>query len=294
MNSSKDREQSHPKAKEAECDVCFRHCRVNDGKTGFCRGRGNEAGKIVCTNYGRLTSLALDPIEKKPLNDFFPGSLILSCGSYGCNLSCPFCQNHEISMADSRSVRTNYYTPAQLAELAEYARQEGNIGIAFTYNEPLIGWEFVRDTAKAVHEKGMKNVLVTNGTADLHILDRLLPFIDAMNIDLKAFHSSFYDDFAGGSFEMTKYFIEHAVSGCHVELTTLLIPGKNDSEEEIRQEAEWIADLQEKAGRAIPLHLTRFFPMYKMQDSNPTDIDSIYRLADIAREYLPKVYTGNC
>ena len=165
-------------------------CTLSPGQTGLCGARKNENGKIVCSNYGRITSLALDPIEKKPLKHFCPGSLILSVGSYGCNLRCPFCQNHEISMAregDKEDTHSMYVPPERLADLAlEWKERDGagNIGIAYTYNEPLVGWEYVRDTARLVKENGMANVLVTNGTAAPEILGELLPLMDAMNIDL--------------------------------------------------------------------------------------------------------------
>ena len=174
----------------AKCEVCFRHCELKEGQTGFCGARICAGGEVRAANYGMLTSLALDPIEKKPLNRFMPGSRILSAGSYGCNLRCPFCQNYEISWSEEvrRSARNaQHVTPEQLAETAVYYRRKGNIGVAFTYNEPLAGYEFVRDTAKLVHEAGMVNVLVSNGTAELPILEEILPYIDAMNIDLKGF-----------------------------------------------------------------------------------------------------------
>ena len=187
----------------AACPVCLHHCRLMDGQYGRCGARKNENGKIICDNYGKVTALALDPIEKKPLRHFFPGSMILSVGSYGCNLSCPFCQNHEISMARSENTGWRMMRPEELADLAEDCRGRGNIGVAFTYNEPLAGYEFVRETARLVHERGMKNVLVTNGTAKLPVLEELLPYIDAMNIDLKGFTEEYYRKL-GGSLETVK------------------------------------------------------------------------------------------
>lgn len=278
---------------DANCNVCFRQCNIREGGIGFCRARGCQNGRIICTNYGKLTSLALDPIEKKPLAAFHPGSMILSAGSYGCNLRCPFCQNHEISMADADSIHTEYCSPRQLADMAKKLQNRGNIGVAFTYNEPIIGWEYVRDTAKLVHENGMLNVIVTNGNASIDILEEILPYIDAMNIDLKSFRSSFYTDYIGGDLDMVKAFIDRAVKDCHVELTTLLIPGENDTEKEIREEASWISSLNNGNGRKIPLHLSRFFPRYHITDKQPTNIKSVYHLAETARGYLNKVYTGN-
>ena len=285
----------------AVCEVCFRHCDIPEGGLGFCGARTCRDGAVTAANYGRVTALALDPIEKKPLARFFPGSMILSVGSYGCNLRCLFCQNHEISWSKEafRFAETaDTVTPEELADAAERYRDRGNIGLAFTYNEPLIGWEFVRDTARLVHERGMKNVMVTNGTAELSVLEELLPYVDAMNIDLKGFTEHFYGEIAGGSFGMTKRFIARAAQSCHVELTTLIIPGENDSEDAMREETAWIAGLTDAAGKTvgpeIPLHISRFFPRFHMTDRPATDVGLVYRLADIARERLRHVYTGNC
>lgn len=283
------------------CNVCFHHCDLQEGKTGFCGVRTLKGGKNISLNYGRLTSLALDPVEKKPLRRFHPGSYILSCGSYGCNQHCPFCQNHSISWsarAMNYAETAEVITPAQLAGAAMYYRDQGNIGIAFTYNEPLTGYEFVRDTAKLVHEAGMYNVLVTNGTASLQVLDELLPYIDAMNIDLKSFDPDFYAGTLCGDLDTVKAFIGKAVQHCHVEITTLVIPGVNDSDEEMRQISGWIASLGNVkdglSGTDIPLHISRFFPAFRMRDRGPTPVNRIYELKDIAEEKLKYVYTGNC
>lgn len=273
----------------AICPVCPHHCRLTDGQYGRCKARKNDKGKIICDNYGKVTALALDPIEKKPLRHFFPGRLILSVGSYGCNLSCPFCQNYEISMIRPENTGWRMMQPEELADLAEDCRDRGNIGVAFTYNEPLAGYEFVRDTARLVHERGMKNVLVTNGTAEIPVLEEILPYIDAMNIDLKGFTEEYYHKL-GGSLETVKIFIRRAAERCHVELTTLIVPGENDSVEEMEQEAEWIASVSPE----IVLHVTRFFPRYRMTDRKATDVKEVYRLRDAAGKYLKYVYTGNC
>ena len=285
----------------AKCNVCFRHCEIGEGESGFCRARTCIGGVVRPANYGIVTSLALDPIEKKPLHRFHPGSMILSAGSYGCNLRCPFCQNYEISWSDAAmefSQKGESVSPERLADLAVQYRRYGNIGLAFTYNEPLIGFEFVRDTARLVHEAGLMNVLVSNGTAELPVLEELALFIDAMNIDLKGFTGRYYRNVLGGDLEMVKAFIERAVRLCHVELTTLIIPGENDSPSEMRALSEWVSQLQDQNGRVIgasvPLHISRFFPRFHMTDRPPTDVGLIYRLADIARENLTYVYTGNC
>jgi pyruvate formate lyase activating enzyme len=285
----------------ARCEVCFRHCEIPEGRLGFCGARTCEGGVVKAANYGRVTSLALDPIEKKPLARFRPGSMIVSAGSYGCNLRCPFCQNYQISWSEEAyrlADRAEYIPPEEMADIALSCRDRGNIGVAFTYNEPLIGYEYIRDTAKLVHRQGMVSVIVTNGTADLSVLAGLVPYIDAMNIDLKGFSDHYYNKVLGGDRAMTMAFIEEAVKHCHVELTTLIVPGENDSEDEIRSMTEWIAGLKDAdgntCGRNIPLHISRFFPRFNMTDRDATDVRLIYRLADTAREKLKYVYTGNC
>ena len=280
------------------CDVCFRHCSIPEHGLGFCGARTCEDGRIRAANYGRITSLALDPVEKKPLRHFHPGTMVLSVGSYGCNLRCPFCQNHEISWSRAafrlgESCETA--TPEQLVAAAMRCRNRGNIGLAFTYNEPLVGWEFVRDTAALSHAAGLKNILVTNGTASIAVLEALAPYIDAANIDLKGFTDRYYRDVLGGDLPMVKAFIAESVRHFHVELTTLIVPGENDTEEEMHKLSAWIAGLTGRSsGTDIPLHISRFFPRFHMQDRNPTDVRLVYRLAEVAREHLHHVYTGNC
>ena len=189
-------------------------------------------------------------------------------------------------------------TPEELVYAAKRAKSRGNIGLAFTYNEPLVGWEFVRDAASMAHEAGLINVMVTNGTAEPEILEALLPYIDAMNVDLKGFTEHYYTGVLGGDLGTVKAFITRAVKECHVELTTLIVPGENDSVEEMRALTEWVAGLKDTKGntigRSIPLHVSRFFPRFCMTDRPATDIGKVYRLADAARERLDYVYTGNC
>ena len=284
----------------AKCDVCFRHCEIKEGGTGFCGARAVKDGVVFAQNYGKITSMGLDPIEKKPLARFYPGSLILSVGSYGCNLRCPFCQNSEISWSDEFFGRDNSreITPEELVAIAEQTKVRGNIGIAYTYNEPLIGYEFVLDCAKLVHEAGLKNVIVTNGTAELAVLEKLAPYIDAMNIDLKGFTKDYCNSVIGGNLEMNLAFIEEAVKHCHVELTTLVVPGENDDERIFREQCEWISSLKNKNGDVIgtdiPLHISRFFPHFHMMDKRPTNVGLIYHFAEVARANLKYVYTGNC
>ena len=271
------------------CELCFHHCEPDEGQTGLCRARGCRSGEIVPLNYGKLTSLALDPIEKKPLRRFHPGSLILSAGSFGCNLRCPFCQNHEISMAGDGEIQTVELFPEQLAAKAAELVPRGNIGVAYTYNEPLVGYEYVRDCAALVHARGLVNVLVTNGTIEETPWRVLLPLIDAVNIDLKGFTDVWYKKL-GGDLDTVKRSIALAAERCHVEVTTLLIPGENDGAEEVRELARWLAGVDPD----IPLHLSRFFPRYRMTDRPPTSVERVYLLANEARAYLTHVYTGNC
>ncbi|MBE5900032.1 MAG: AmmeMemoRadiSam system radical SAM enzyme [Lachnospiraceae bacterium] len=279
-----------------KCEVCYRHCNINEGGTGFCGVRTCKDGKVIPGNYGKITAVALDPIEKKPLKMFMSGSKILSIGSYGCNLRCPFCQNYDISWGreiKSFAGRTQIISPKDIVLKAIDLKSQGNIGIAFTYNEPLLGYEFVRDTARLAKEKDLVTVLVTNGTASEQVYEEIAPYIDAMNIDIKSFSSDFYRNLINGDLAMIKDFIDRSVKSCHVELTNLIIPGENDSEEEMRELSKWIHFLEIKTGKKIPLHVTRFFPKFHMTDRDATNIDLIYRLADVARENLEFVFEGN-
>ncbi|HEY5555915.1 AmmeMemoRadiSam system radical SAM enzyme [Acetobacterium sp.] len=274
---------------KVKCKICPHQCHIDENEIGFCRARSNKKGVITAINYGLITSMAMDPIEKKPLYRFFPGSLILSVGSFGCNLRCSFCQNYQISMAGIKDIQTRKVSPQELVRQALELKNQGNIGIAYTYNEPLVGYEYVRDCALLAREKGLKNVLVTNGYVCAEPLKEILPYIDALNIDLKGFTEEFYHK-VSGDLETVKRSIKLASENNHIEVTTLIIPGENDSEDEIRKMSQWLASIRSD----IPLHLSRFFPCYKMTDRNPTEVASVYALAEIARESLDYVYVGNC
>lgn len=270
------------------CALCFHRCRLEEGQRGLCRARANRDGRIVPLNYGRVTALALDPVEKKPLRRFHPGSMVLSVGSFGCNLRCPFCQNAQIAGAGEEPPSRDC-PPEALAQEALRLRSRGNIGVAYTYNEPLVGYEFVRDCAALVHGAGMLNVLVTNGTVAEGPWRDLLPLIDAVNIDLKGFTEGWYRKL-GGDLETVKRSIILAAQATHVEATTLIVPGENDREAEMRSLSAWLSQVSPD----IPLHVSRFFPRHRMTDRPPTPVATVYRLAEVARENLQFVYTGNC
>jgi pyruvate formate lyase activating enzyme len=270
-----------------ECDLCFHRCKLEEGQTGFCRGRKNVDGKVIPLNYGRVTSIALDPIEKKPLSYFHPGSMILSLGGFGCNLRCPFCQNYSISMA-SEKIFTRQLSVGDAVELAKSLRKDGNIGLAYTYNEPLINVEYVLDCSIEIKKAGMLNVLVTNGIIEEQPLRKLLPYIDAYNIDLKGFSQTFYDKISG-DFESVKRTIMIASKVAHVEVTFLVIEGENDSDEEMEQMAKWLGDIDPD----LPLHINRFFPNYLWKDKSITSKQTLVRLKSIAEKHLNRVTLGN-
>ncbi len=271
---------------KVQCFLCPQNCVIAPGKLGVCMARRNIDGELHSMNYGKVTSIALDPIEKKPLYRFYPGKLILSAGTFGCNLKCSFCQNWTIAHDEPDTFEI---TPSRLVEQAEKYIHQGNIGIAYTYNEPSIWYEFVYETSILAREKGMVNILVTNGFINKEPLEDLLPFIDAMNIDMKAFNRSFYKDICKGSLENIKETVEIASNKCHVEVTTLVIPGLNDSMEELEDMARWLASVSSE----ITLHLSRFFPNYRMGEVPPTPIETLYQARDIAIKYLKYVYLGN-
>ena len=274
------------------CTVCPNGCVLAEGATGACRARRNVDGKIIAAAYGRATSIAWDPVEKKPLARWKPGGWVLSVGGYGCNLRCPWCQNASISQAGERDVYWRTLSPVVLVSNAVFRRAKDPraVGIAYTYNEPLICWEYVRDCAVQAHEVELSNVLVSNGCVSPWVMDELAPLIDAANIDLKAFRQETYDR-CGGSLAAVKATIERlaAEPGCHLEVTWLVVPDVNDTADELREAVLWLASVDP----GIVLHVTRYHPAWKM-DTPATPVDTVYHLAELARETLPFVYTGNC
>ena len=271
----------------ATCHVCWRQCRIKEGGLGYCRARTVKDGVVIQESYGKLTSLALDPIEKKPLSFFHPGTMILSAGSYGCNMACPFCQNYEIAREAAASRHTIEVGPKALVEKALALKDRGNIGIAFTYNEPLVGYEYIRDTAKLARDEGLLTVVVTNGQIEEEPLRELLPLISAWNIDLKSFSEDAYKKL-GGRLEVTLRTIELAPATAHVEITTLAVPGLSDDETMMREEAAFLAAIDP----AMPLHLSRYFPCYEYH-APATAIQTMYRLQRVAKESLERVVLGN-
>jgi pyruvate formate lyase activating enzyme len=268
------------------CRLCPHGCVIALDKYGICGARKNNGGKLFSASYNEVTALNLDPIEKKPLYHFYPGTKILSVGSFGCNFKCSFCQNWEISQSSAGGVPTKTVTPEKMVELALEA---GSIGIAFTYNEPLMNYEWVKDVSKLAKAAGLVNVLVTNGYINPEPLAELLPLIDAANVDIKGFTEGFYNKLCKGKLSpvlATVTAMEKA--GAHVELTTLLIPGENDSPEEIEKLTGWIAELNTE----IPLHFSRYFPTYKME-TELTSSGTLELAWKTAKKKLKHVYVGN-
>jgi pyruvate formate lyase activating enzyme len=266
------------------CTLCPHRCAIRRGKKGICRVRHNIDGDLALPFYGVLSSIAVDPIEKKPLYHYYPGNPILSVGMFGCNFQCPFCQNHTISQ--QTETNRDSISPARLVELAE---KQSSFGIAYTYSEPLIHFEYLLDACNAAHAAGIKNVLVTNGYINGEPAHELLPYVDAANIDLKAYTDGFYKAEIKGSLAPVLEFIRTAYDiGVHIEITTLVIPDRNDTDDEIRAISDFIAGIDS----AIPYHLSCYYPAFRYHVP-PTNPDRVLRLVDVARERLQFVYPGN-
>ena len=271
-----------------KCEICPWACSLQEGENGFCGVRGNREGRIQNINYGKLAVASLDPIEKKPLKRFHPGSKILSIGANGCNLRCRHCQNFSFVMAADYEIDMMETDPREVVETALSYRNQGNIGLAFTYNEPVTMYDFMMDTAKLSKEKGLLNVMVTNGYINEEPLRRLLPYMDAMNIDLKCFTNEGYEKL-GGRLDVVKRSIEIAQAACHVEIACLIIPGENDSPEEMEEAMKWLSSVNPE----IPVHIDRFFPMYKVLDKPPTPMKTLEMLREVAERYMKYVFLGN-
>jgi len=269
------------------CDLCPHHCAIPSGSFGVCGVRGNKNGIGLLPFYGYVTALAMDPIEKKPLYHFRPGSMILSAGFAGCNLRCPFCQNWHISQSTNAPGR-----PMQPGELISAALHENSEAIAYTYSEPLVHAEYLLDCMALARHHGIANVLVTNGCANTRAAEEILSLTDAANIDLKCFSAETYAQTLKGDLDTVLAFIRLACEkGVHVEITTLVVPGLNDSAEELDSCADFIASLNSKNGE-IPWHLSAYHPDYRW-NAPPTDPNFIRRARDRAAQKLAFVYTGN-
>lgn len=267
------------------CDLCPHHCVLTEGGTGLCKARGVCGGELTALFYGVISSAALDPMEKKPLYHFHPGRMIFSVGGWGCNLSCSFCQNWTISQQVGDAGRVH----APDLVVREAARLE-SAGIAYTYNEPLVGFEFVRDCAVQARKAGLANVLVTNGYVNKEPAAEILPLIDALNIDIKSMDDRFYHDTCGGRLEPVLKFARQAVdAGCHVEITNLVIPGLNDEARNFEDLADWIS---RNLGRKTPLHLSAYRPEYKL-GIGPTPPALLEKAHAICCRSLDYVYMGN-
>ena len=265
------------------CKLCPHNCNIADGKRGLCRVRKNEGGTLYSIIYGRITSAAMDPIEKKPLYHFHPGKAILSLGTMGCNFACKFCQNYTIAQMEAPT------RPLSPEEAVRAAGEHDSIGLAYTYNEPFIWYEYVYDTARLARENGLKNVLVTNGYVQQEPLNDLLPYIDALNIDLKSMRPDFYRKICRGEMEPVLETCKTAARHALVEITNLVIPGYNDTDDDFEKLATWVA---ENMGRQTPAHVSAYFPCYKLQ-AQPTPLSTLERAYDAFSKHLDYVYLGN-
>lgn len=273
---------------KVHCVLCPHYCVIEDADLGKCNVRKNINGKLFTINYGEITSMSMDPIEKKPLYFYKPGSFILSVGTFGCNLKCSFCQNYTIAQIEEFKGRSDSVNAEELVEMI--LGRKDSIGIAFTYNEPSIWYEYVYVVSKLLKESDPKKdvVLITNGFINEEPLRKLLPYVDAMNIDLKGFNNRYYNEICGGRLEPVLKTIEIAAKSTHIEITTLLVTGENDNLEEVENVAKFLASVDKN----IPLHLTRYFPTYKM-DNPPTDLNFMHEAKKLAEKYLNRVILGN-
>lgn len=273
-----------------QCDLCPRYCKLREGQRGFCFVRARHGDAVVLTAYGRSTGFSADPIEKKPLFHFLPGSAVLSFGTAGCNLGCKYCQNWDISKATDDAVLSSEAAPR---DIAETALRHGCRSVAFTYNEPTIFMEYAVDAARAAHRRGLKTIAVTNGYITEQAREDFFAWIDAANVDLKGFTEDFYRKVCGAHLgtvlETLQYLVQE--SSTWVEVTTLLIPGYNDSDAELDAMTQWLA---RNLGPDVPLHFTAFRPAWKMTDVPPTPPETLKRAHGIAvLNGLRYVYTGN-
>jgi pyruvate formate lyase activating enzyme len=272
-----------------QCLLCPHHCRIQEGGRGLCRSRVCQDGKLYARSYGVPCALAIDPVEKKPLNRFMPGTFCLSLSCTGCNLSCRWCQNSDISQAAPEEADSTFLTPEQVVDLC---LQRGLPSLAFTYTEPFTWWEYMHDIAVLAHENSLKNILVSAGYVEKEPLRELLPYLDAANIDIKALDDTFYRRYCGATLSpVLENILAMHQAGVHVEITNLLIPGLNDSEDMVRTLCEWMLD---GGLQAVPLHFSRYFPRYRMSHPGPTPAKTLYHARDLALSLgIETVFLGN-
>ncbi len=265
-----------------QCRLCPHLCKIGKGKMGICGVRKNESGDLASLNYGKISGIHLDPIEKKPIHFYLNGTNTLSVGSFGCNFHCPFCQNHVIakSIPPTRAMMPK--------EIVERALLEGAPSISFTYNEPTVFYEMVLETAMLSKKEGLKNILVTNGYIEKEPLKQLIPYIDGANIDLKGFDAQIYQRVYGGDLDIVKRNIEYFYQNLHLEITTLVVTGINDRSEELIRLFQWLASISPD----IPLHLNRYYPSYQYHKA-PTKIDFLLNMKEEAEKVLNRVRCGN-
>lgn len=268
---------------QVKCDLCPHNCIINEDKKGMCQVRKNIDGELYSINYGKVSSLGVDPVEKKPLYHFYPGEGVLSLGSYGCNMSCVFCQNWQISQNEPQSLKE--YSPEDIIEFA----QNKNLNLlAYTYSEPVVFYEYMLDTAKLASKNGIKNIMVSNGFIEDEPLQELLAYLDAANIDLKSFRDDFYKNHCQGGLEKVKNTIKNMADQIHLEVTTLIVTDLNDNLAELEELFKWLSSINND----IPLHLSRYHPAYKL-DNPPTDLNFMKDAYKLAKKYLNHVYLGN-
>lgn len=277
--------------KKVQCNLCAHRCKINEGKKGICLVRENRDGTLYTLVYGRTISQHVDPIEKKPLFNFYPGTTAYSIATVGCNFKCQFCQNWEISqmVRDEHLIMGNEASPESIVE---NAKKYGSKSIAYTYTEPTIFFEYAYDTAKLAHEVDIKNVFVTNGYMTEEAIKKIEPYLDAANVDLKSFSDDFYRKLCGAKLQPVLDALKLMKKlGIWVEVTTLIIPTLNDSSEELREIAKFIVN---ELGEGTPWHISRFYPAYNLRDKPPTPIETIHKAREIGlNEGLKYVYEGN-
>lgn len=265
-----------------KCILCPHHCKIKIGDVGICGVRQNDNGELVSLNYGKISGLHMDPIEKKPIHFYLKGTETLSVGSFGCNLRCPFCQNHVIAKSIPPTARMSPQEIVEEALLREVP------SISYTYNEPTVFYEMVLETAKLAKEKGLKNILVTNGYMENEPLQELIPYIDGANIDVKGFNTQIYREVFGGDLDIVKRNVAYFHQNLHVEVTTLVVTGINDQREELIRLFQWLASISPD----IPLHLNRYYPSYQYHEA-PTNIKFLLEMKEEAEKVLNNVRCGN-